>query len=123
LWKNTVGICAASTKDSMSIVCVDLGRAVLISSGVRTTYWSFSTSKPLTISSRCIASPVALLTWRLPTGAMVCLSSRLNFMRFSAVAECRVTGMWTRPKLMAPFHRVRELVGAGMGFPGAAQPP
>ncbi len=99
-------------KLSISMVWVDLGRAALISSGDSTTYWSFSYSKPLTTSSCCIASPVFLFTCLLPTGLMVCLSSRLNFIRCSAVAECRVTGMWTSPKLIAPVHKVRVLEGA-----------
>ncbi len=94
------------------MVWVDLGSAALISSGVSVTYWSFSYSKPFTTSSLVIASPVALFTCWLPTGFMVRLSSRLNFIRFSAVAECRVTGMWTSPKLIAPFHKVRVLEGA-----------
>src|SRR4051794_26659106 len=97
---------------SISIVCVDLGSAALISSGEIVTYWSFSYSKPLTTSSFVIASPVLLFTCLLPTGFIVRLSRRLNFRRCSAVAECSVTGMWTRPKLIAPFHSVRELVGA-----------
>lgn len=41
---------------------------------------------------------------------MVRLSSQSKSMLWSTVAAYSATGMWTRPKLMAPFHRTR---GAG----------
>ncbi len=41
---------------------------------------------------------------------MLRLSSQSKSMPLSRVAEYSATGMWTRPKLIAPFHRTR---GAG----------
>src|SRR5256885_1285926 len=41
---------------------------------------------------------------------MVRLSSQSKSMPVSLVAECSATGMCTRPKLIAPFHKVRGLL-------------
>ena len=66
----------------------------------------------MTISAVAISLPVILFTRLYPTGSIDRRSSQSKSMPELTVAEYKPTGIWTRPKLIAPFQRVRVEVGA-----------
>src|SRR3569832_483830 len=88
----------------MSMVRVAFAFARLRSSSVSATYWPFSYSYALMILSQVTSFPVLLLMRLYPIGEKSRLSTivRLRSCVLSAVNIC--TGMYTRPKLIAPFH-------------------
>src|SRR3569833_1776200 len=88
----------------MSMVRVAFAFARLRSSSVRATYWPISYSYALMILSQETSFPELLLMRLYPIGEKSRLSTivRLRSCGLSAVNIC--TGMYTRPKLIAPFH-------------------
>jgi len=76
--------------------------------------WTAETSSSFGIASwRCAyarPSAVSSLSVRLSMRVepIVRLSSQSTPMRLGRVAVCRLTGMWTSPKLMASFHKARN---------------